>query len=102
MSTRGLYGAQLALVNPLLQAGITDAEDDGSVAGPQQIFGFGAHAWHCRRAVPEPLSFIAAVRPSLFAVTGSYHAIQPCSAHGIDIMDEYGRCGCRAPRDCSP
>src|ERR1035437_4988940 len=43
MPARGFCRAQLALVDPLLKAGVADAQNGGSIARPQQLFGFGAH-----------------------------------------------------------
>src|ERR1035441_327136 len=45
VSAGGFCRAQLALIDPLLESGVTDAQNGGSIARPQQLFGFGAHTF---------------------------------------------------------
>jgi hypothetical protein len=48
MPASGFHRTQLALVDPLLQAGVADAQGYGGIARTQQFFRLGRHAGHCR------------------------------------------------------
>ena len=84
-SARRPYGAQLALVDPLLETGVADAQDNRSIPRPQQLFRLGAH--ECILARP-------CIHPDFCSFSStSFAAARSSTANPKDLNTLVADCG---------